>query len=378
MNPELFETLLHQNESETLDFKSGQYSFENAVPEQKGELLKDILAFANAWRQNDAYILIGVEDQRDARSIVTGVEEHLSNRNLQQFVVSKTNRPVSFSYSSLKFEDKQVGVLHIPIQDRPVFLREDFGRLRRNVVYIRRGETTGEAPPDEVQRMGSVSGLIHRDQPVLELDYGDPSTRERLGLAPELSVISFSVPQASRFPDYGTVTMGNFVVPGISMKNEDFYRHAASYIREKFFVSPVAVAVTNTATLLADDVVVRIKIDARSATVRSLADMPPEPSTERILPLLNRRIAPSKTSVSRYGDEYEVILEMGNVQPGMIAWSHDPFFIGARGDVTVAAKVVISANNLRFPKSFETTFKINVAPRTLSIAEVKSLAKDFE
>src|SRR5258706_12630577 len=39
----------HEYSLETLDFKEGQYAFARATPEQKSELLKDILAFANAY-----------------------------------------------------------------------------------------------------------------------------------------------------------------------------------------------------------------------------------------------------------------------------------------------------------------------------------------
>src|SRR5437016_3454734 len=104
MNQDLFESLLYQHESEALDFKLGQYEFDKATDEQKGEILKDILAFANAWRQTDAHILIGVEEGRGGRSRVVGVPQHLLNRNLQQFVHSKTNRPVIFSYEPFAFE----------------------------------------------------------------------------------------------------------------------------------------------------------------------------------------------------------------------------------------------------------------------------------
>ena len=54
MDHELLERLLYQEESEALDFKKEQYPFDNASDGQKSELLKDILAFANAWRQTDA------------------------------------------------------------------------------------------------------------------------------------------------------------------------------------------------------------------------------------------------------------------------------------------------------------------------------------
>jgi hypothetical protein len=56
----LIYALLFEAEGAELDFKREQYSFEGADDRVKSELLKDILAFANAWRRTDAYILIGV------------------------------------------------------------------------------------------------------------------------------------------------------------------------------------------------------------------------------------------------------------------------------------------------------------------------------
>jgi len=70
---ELFERLLYEDESTTLDFKKEQYLFVNATENEKSELLKDILGFANAWRRVEAYILIGVEEVRGGRSNVIGI-----------------------------------------------------------------------------------------------------------------------------------------------------------------------------------------------------------------------------------------------------------------------------------------------------------------
>lgn len=44
------EKLLNRSEGDTLDFKREQYRYAGAPPEDKGELLKDILAFANTPR----------------------------------------------------------------------------------------------------------------------------------------------------------------------------------------------------------------------------------------------------------------------------------------------------------------------------------------
>src|SRR5215216_4375450 len=112
MNSTLMEELLNEDESATLDFKRDQYPFDKATPEQKSELLKDILAFANAWRRTDAYILIGVEDVKGGRGNVVGVTSHFDDASIQQFVSGKTNRPVSFSYEVFPFEGVQVGIFH--------------------------------------------------------------------------------------------------------------------------------------------------------------------------------------------------------------------------------------------------------------------------
>jgi predicted HTH transcriptional regulator len=77
MNDTLMEELLHEEETETLDFKRDQYLFVGASDDAKSEIVKDVLAFANAWRRTDAYILIGVQEVKGGRSIVHGVTHHL-------------------------------------------------------------------------------------------------------------------------------------------------------------------------------------------------------------------------------------------------------------------------------------------------------------
>lgn len=156
MNDVLMEQLLHEGESSCLDYKRDQYPFASATKEEKGELLKDILAFANGWRHAEAYILIGVEEVVGGRSTVVGVSNHLPENDLQQFVNSKTNRPVTFSYLAYAFEGKQVGIITIPLQDvRPLYLKNrDYGGLNKDCVYYRQGTTTAIGSPDDIAKMG--------------------------------------------------------------------------------------------------------------------------------------------------------------------------------------------------------------------------------
>jgi hypothetical protein len=147
-------SLLRRSESETLDFKRDQYPFVNATDEEKSELLKDILAFANAWKENDAYIVIGVSES-DGRALAVVGAATLPNADIQQFVGAKVNRPLQFQVNSEVYEGLALTIIRInEQQDRPLFLVKRYGKLEAGVVYIRRGSSTDKADPDEIAEMG--------------------------------------------------------------------------------------------------------------------------------------------------------------------------------------------------------------------------------
>lgn len=146
--------LLQRSEGDTLDFKRENYAFRNATDEHKSELLKDVLALANAWKATDAYILIGVAETNGRATAVPGVLPELNDSDLQQFVNSKTNRPIAFQVEHLEHEGSKLTVIRVlQKQSRPIFLNKNYGRLRRNTVYVRHGSSTDEASPDEIAEM---------------------------------------------------------------------------------------------------------------------------------------------------------------------------------------------------------------------------------
>ena len=104
----LINSLLYEEESTTLDFKSEQYKFVKAQDWEKAELLKDIVAFSNAWRRSDAYIVIGVKELKGGRSLIEGISEDLDDAQLQQFIQSKINKPIHFSYLTTEMEGKKI------------------------------------------------------------------------------------------------------------------------------------------------------------------------------------------------------------------------------------------------------------------------------
>ena len=157
MNAKLFESLLYRGESESLDFKVDAYAF--STDDEKGEVLKDILAFANSWRESEAYILIGVKEGKDGvPAEPLGITKSTFDDNaLQQFMKDKAQTPIQFRYEEVSLNGCKCASITIPIQERPKFAVKSFGKVESNVVYIRRGSSTDKAKPDEVARMGKES-----------------------------------------------------------------------------------------------------------------------------------------------------------------------------------------------------------------------------
>ena len=375
MDAELFESLLYQAESEVLDFKVGQYPFESATDVQKSEFLKDILSFANSWRRSDAYILIGVEEVRGGRSIVRGISKQLLNRNLQQFVHSKTNKALSFSYEELQVEGHLVASITIPLQDRPFYLRSDYGRLRSNAVYVRRGDSTGEAPPDEIMKMGQVP--LAADNPALNLEFADLENRQRSGKEIVLKAIKFELPRS--IPDYGEATNhpGLLAMPVsiATTQNHAYLREVAEYLADYGMFQRVGFALENSSTAAAISVVLRIQFHSELLIIRDEDDMPEKPARNPLTRVfLPARGPQTGVRVSQRGDFYDVRIEFGTIQPGITEFSGAPIFIGVSESFDVTVDAILSGDNIKIPISHQIRFTSELEERKLTLAELRKIA----
>ena len=193
---QILENLLHQPEGPALDFKQAQYRFNGANEADKSEILKDVLAMANSWRLTTAYILIGVQEVKGSRSKVIGVDQHLDDAALHQFVNSKTQRPVQFLYQQFPIEGVEIGVIQIPVQTRPLFVTKQFGRLQPNAVKVRDGSSTRTATPEEVAKMGADQALSDAPYPAPGLGW----TQERI-----INSLQKSIDSIEELKDIGDV-----------------------------------------------------------------------------------------------------------------------------------------------------------------------------
>lgn len=370
MTPERIRELLLEDESSSLDFKRDQYDFENASDDQKSELLKDIIAFANAWRRSDAYILIGVEEEKAWKRQVVGVEEHFDDANIQQFVNSKTQRPVHFSYEVVSLDECRVGVIHIPIQERPIYLKRDYGKLNKETVYIRRGSSTMIAVPDEVANMGRATIGNNEAFPLLSVAYGDPESKVVGNTSAVLDTINLVIPDRGEIPNY----VSSDGIDGLILDdNRDYYRDLVDYLTFSLGTKRINFAVTNDGSVAAHGVQLEMRIqDPNEICILYDADAAiPKPSKNRYLNMPTF-IGNHDVTIVRSGDEWLLTADIGKVQPKRTAYTYNGVNVGAREEASFTLRVLAYADNLSAPTRSDLQIQVTPRQKTINQRELRN------
>jgi hypothetical protein len=368
MNPNLIEELLNEEESPSLDFKSMQYRFYGASDDDKGELLKDILAFANSWRRTDAYILIGVDEvPTGARKNVLGITDHLKDNDLQQFVNTKTQRPLTFSYEPTVFEGKQIGIIRIPLQERPFFIKKSFGKLQADTVYIRRGSSTATAGIDEISKMGIT---VHRDQGVPKLNIEFIDTFADIGLGKKIDIISEIVL-------YDEASIERFRVPyslAPSMENSDFPIEMAAYIAATSLLKPLQFRVTNYSSQLALNIRITFQVDkVAGLNIIEETDYPDEPRRYYFpfVPNVHTAIERPKVTVNQTAKRWLVNIHCGSIQPKASYITARTLFISSTESLSLDVDALLYGDNIPDPIQAPLQINISAKVRRLNTSELK-------
>lgn len=336
----LLDRLLHEEEGSALDFKRDQYSFDRADDNAKSELLKDILAFANAWRRVTAYILIGVDEVKGGRSKIVGVKAHLDDAQLHQFVNSKTQRRIEFSYQPFSMEGVEIGVIEIPIQERPVYLKKKFGKIEKNAVYKRDGSSTAIATPDEVARMGAKQDFGSTPELVLEWANIDrhvvlpsPHTVTSLFLDPQLPEDTFKKPRSSS-------DISNFQI--YDHDDPNYSDKVIWYAFWMAFLKPVGLRLHNLSGVVGKRVRFIGSVTKNNTSfVLDKVSRPRRPYrhgmggiAERIVPLARQLRPDPDPCVQKLADGWEITIDFGDIRPRDEIWTTSPLLIGSGGGIT--------------------------------------------
>lgn len=373
----IIENLLYENEGTALDFKREQYKFDGASKEEKSELLKDVLAFANAWRRSTAYILIGVTEIKGRRSEIIGISLDLDDAKLQQFVNSKTNRPVTFAYRTLSLEGKSIGIIEIPLQERPIYLTSDFGKLDKETVYVRRGSSTAIATPDEIVEMGRSSFEI--SPPKLCLDWADIESRmilpspchlEAKLLEPKLPSDTFN----DCHPSGSEYIFGSYF-------NENYSKEIIDFAFWVNFLRKLGFRLRNESETVARRVCFVGRVENRpNVIVRDWENRPICPSWDTlsglhrsITPLAKQFLWSPDPSVKTYNGYCEITIEFGDVRPRDEIWTTTPILIGAIDGGVILVDGELRGDDLPNPVSCQLEAKFEVEHRPMELLDAQQV-----
>jgi len=379
----LISGLLFEAESAELDFKSEQYSFEGVDDRAKSELLKDILAFSNAWRRSDAYILIGVKEYKEAESEVVGITKHIDDASLQEFVNSKTNRPVDFSYNPTSFRGKQIGVIHIPVQDRPTFLKRYYVKLRRNIVYLRRGSSTFVALPDEIARMGQAVSDGLKPKPLLVPRLATNSDWSNLIEVGSFEAVHLNSLEIKSLPDYSLpapTDISGKTIYYIGRANSGFFRERAEYYRFCAKLRPIRFAVRNEGNAIASGVKLTIHVADSVHTLEFQlgSNQPKQPRMEwsPIDGLMSRTVSMNQVGpdidILKTSAGWTICAYFGKIQAKDTKLTSEKLFVGMAHSGTIELPVLIFADEISNPVSSLLSLNFAITERELTYAELTS------
>lgn len=345
MDANLFDALRYRSEGTDLDFKQAQYRFVRGTEADKGELLKDVLAMANTWREGTGYILLGFKDARPNPAQVVGITEHIDDAAMQQFINSKVKPKVSFRYEEHIYDGQTVAVIAIPKQQRPFYLQHAYSSLKSNVVYVRRGSSTDEAEPPEVAKMAQADAGHGEASVELLVTLPDNSSVEA---AFKRSFLTFE-----KLPDYEPrLDLNPYgLATSIWRENSEYWRDLAQFVAAYVSTIELQYCLTNRSTFALTGAKLEVTVAQDDTEVRlSLGtDLPDFPKSSynsldflgRTFPDVMARREPTMT-VDAGGGEAICHIRLGTLLPGESARAADTLAIRLRrpGRITVRCRIL--------------------------------------
>ena len=367
----LLEELRYKGEGSDLDYKTERYPFANASNEEKSELLKDILALANTHRDGTAYILMGFKENPPYPAEVVGLsrEGAIDDSRLQEFVNGKLETKLNFRYEERLFDGKHVALISIPKQQRPFYLKKDYGKLFKEVVYVRRGSATGTASPREIAMMGAANAA--RGEAQILLSFQTPENQP-LPHTFEKEFLIFP----EDLPDLVADRSSMLYVSRMSV-NEDYWRDGAYYHSSWKRVVEVRLLLANKSEFSLGDahleVICRCPEGESVALLR--ADCMPEEPESSYFPKLHTNFehANQRVSIDERGSEPLAHVSLGTIRPGQTMRAEEDLAFLPTGPGSYALQVRILANEIPSPLLIEHPFEISGLVTNVGLSDLYAL-----
>lgn len=376
ISDDLLDELRHKGEGSDLDYKSERYLFAKGSDDEKSELLKDILAMANTHREGTSYILIGFKESSPHPAELVGLppEGIIDDAKLQQFVNSKLEKPLNFRYDEILFGGKNIAVISIPNQKRPFYLKKDYGRLCKHVVYVRRGSSTGIASPNEIAMMGAAN--IEKRDVSIQLIFQshqnellpDNFEREFLRIPTDL-------------PDFIEEQRGLSRLPMPGLINTDYWREGAYFVSAWKRLIRVRLSMSNYSSFSLRDAFLEVVCacpNGESVSLLRFDDMPVKPERFSFgVPNQSLRLERSHrlVNVDNRGDNPVVYVKLGTMLPGQTIRAEEDIAVLPSSTGRYIIQVRVMANEISTPRLIEHAFEVVGPEKNINTNAISSYAK---
>ena len=315
-----------------------------------------------------------MEENPSGRAVVVGVTDQLEDAKLQQFVNSKTQRPIHFSYYAAPYEGKSIGVIHIPPQERPIYLKANFGKLQKDAVYVRRGSSTAVAAPDEIAKMGQSDAPDISVTPQLIVVFFDVDKFTSIGSSISVETENILMPKPYEIPEFGRSHVESVLGHSMSfsdpMSNRSYWREAANVFDFSHRYRFLDFAVSNSGHCVAHDVRLQIEVDDPTDTMLFAESAPEKPSKNVLFQRNQLALAKREITVKHLDGKWLIAIPVGKIQPNSEAQTTGGVYVGAKEDCAVTLRTTLRADNLPMPTVGELALEVKVKKSALSVNQL--------
>lgn len=370
----LLERLLRESASDTLVFRAGEYKFEGALNLEKSQLLRDVIGMANSWRRADSFILVGVEQSQSGNPKILGLIQHLDETKIVDFVNSKVQKPIAFHYRAYLYEQKKIGLIHIPLQERPFYLKEDYANLKKYVIYVKRGDSVLEANTEEVSKIKEFVLPEKKAEPVFRVEFANSKKKIPLGKHLTMKTFLIEVTGGDALPDLecaGTIPSedGFSVFPNPAKLNRHYYRELADHFQKIGRVSMIDLCISNLGKEPVSGVFIEIFVEdpENQYFIQEAFEIPHRPEKDRGLSNLKPILQSWNAGVRARRDNRVWLIEIqfGEILPAKTVFSTHAIYVGARSSLSMDLHAVVHAKNMAQPIHVPLTIDIQTQKKVL-------------
>ena len=262
-------------------------------------------------------------------------------------------------------------------------MKKDFGKLKKETVYIKRGSSTEIAKLDEIAKMGNSLYQIEQSQPLLEVFFANLEERVLLPNIYQISSLNLKTPKKKDIPDYELPSSGRSGLMSFTLErvNYSYYRNLADFIKQHYLYTPVNLAIKNTGPSVARDVRIEIKISDKNNVIKAIDEGDLLSSPKDSYSALNSPLFYPKNSiysteylnVKRISDYWLIEAGVNKVQPKSVTWLENTLFLGTIKSIEFPIETTMYSDDLPEPSVKNLIVKVNSEERDATLEDIKEL-----